>query len=898
MYTNSKLAKSVRLALAFGVASTATVAGNAIAQEEGADDVEKISVTGSRIKRTDMESASPISVFSAEDIEASGFTTLENFVQAVPAMNGGAEGSNVNNGSRGFATASLRGLGSGRTLVLINGRRYASGDLNSIPVSFVERVEVLRDGASTIYGSDAIAGVINFITKRDFEGVEITAQHDVTTENDGEITKFAVTTGTSSDKGNVVLALEYSDRNAIFQGDREFAECPIFERNGEKVCGGSGTIPYGQFFNANYSGHVVDPMTGEVRPFDQAVDGFNYATTSKMQTPQQVFSINGSATYEITNDTMVFAEGGFTNRKSDQLMAPEGTFWAPLMPATNPYNPVGEDIFVARRLRETAGREFTQDFSDYRMVFGFEGYFDNGVSWDLAYNYARYVDARLDNGRVNPTRIETLLDPAKCDDDAACPEVWNILEAGTLTDEMINYAFVPNSPIVRSTVKQLMGNLSGDFGTFELPGGAPMWAAGFEQRWEDYSNTPDGAASIGQIYSVAGDPTQGQFEVTEFYGEVSLPVLETVSISAAVRSTDYSFLDDRATNSKIGVEWEPLDGLLLRTTVADGFRAPSITELFAPQAETNLAYNDPCENYGSSNVSQTVKDNCAADGLPGNFELSSNQSSTVEGGNTELEPEESESLTAGVVYTHDSGFTAALDYFDIEITNGIGTVGTDNVVNGCYSSPDFSSPLCDFIEGPSLTGDAPHPTSPYRSALGTVAGVLLVNENLSTFQTSGVDFDFSYSMPMGAGDLSMRVDGTWLNEYTYLPYEGADVVEAAGKVAADQWETTLAVFPEWRTNIGLMYTAGDFSLNWTSRYQSEGEDIFASEDNLDNIADSIWYHDVQGTYYMKNYSFTLGVRNLLDEEPPYITNNQDMNTINQSYDVAGRYMYARVTAKF
>ncbi|MCL1143647.1 TonB-dependent receptor plug domain-containing protein [Shewanella gaetbuli] len=899
------LAHSVRLALISGAAAAAFSAPAVFAAEEDGAKVERIEVTGSRIKRTDLETASPITVFSAADIAATGVTTMEDFIQTIPAINGGAEGSTVNNGSRGFATASLRGLGSGRTLVLINGRRYASGDLNSIPTAYVERVEVLRDGASTIYGSDAIAGVINFITKKDFEGVEFQVQYDETSKGDGEKTLLSMTTGTSSDKGNVVLSLQYTDRQTIYQGDRDFSECPIFERNGEKVCGGSGTIPYGQFFAPSLTGgHVKDPQTGQIRPFDQAIDGFNYATTSYMVTPQEVFSINGAGRYELTDTLSTFIEGGFTNRKSDQLMAPEGTFWGPTMPATNQYNPMGEDIVVVRRLRETAGRAFTQDFSDYRMVFGFEGTFADTFDWDLSYNFARFVDARLDEGRVNPTRIDTLLDPDLCSADSDCPGVWNILEAGTLTPEMINYAFVPNSPIVRGETRQLLGNLSGGLG-LELQGGEIMFAAGFEKRWEEYQSVPDGAASIGQIYSVAGEPTEGEISVDEVYAELDFPILEglpfaeSLRFTAAIRYSDFDFLDDSDTNTKFGLEWSPLDGLLIRATKATGFRAPGIGELFAPQSETNLAYNEPCTNYGSGSQSATVKANCAAEGLPGNFELSSNQSSTIVGGNPDLKPEESDSFTAGFVYSHDIGISVGIDFFDIEITNGIGTAGTDNVVSGCWESANFSSPLCEFVKGPSLTGDAPHSSSPYRTALGPVAGVLLTNANLSTFETSGIDFDLSYKTDIGPGDFSAVLNGTYLDKYNYTPFEGADVVEAAGKVAADQWETTLAVFSELRTNLTLSYTMDDWAFSWQTRYQSEGEDYFASDDNLDNTADSIFYHDVQATYFaFESTTISVGVKNLFDEEAPYISNNQDMNTIPASYDTAGQYLYAKLNLKF
>lgn len=903
MYNNSKVAKAIRLAMMCGAAATASISTSAFSAEEiVTEEVERIAVTGSRIKRTDLESASPITVFSSEDLVSSGAVTLEEFIQNVPAITGAAEGSSTNNGSRGYATASLRGLGSGRTLVLINGRRFASGDLNTIPVAYVERVEVLRDGASTSYGSDAIAGVINFITKKDFEGVEVAAQYDVTSEGDGETSSLSITTGMSNDKGNVIFSLQYSNRDDISQGDRSFSDCPIQEGPDGKFCGGSGTNVFGNFSNANYSGYVVDPETDEVRPFNAATDAYNFSTTSYMVTPQEVFAINSAASYEIADDITLFTEGGFTNRKSDQLMAPEGTFWAPKVAADNPFNPVGEDVFVARRLSETRGRAFAQDFSDYRMVVGAEGLLFDEYSWDVAYNYSSYVDTRLDTGRVNPQRIETILSQDLCSADADCPGLWDIFHENTLSQEMIDYAFVDNSPVVKGTTKQFLANISG--AVAELPAGEMMFAFGVEKRWEQYSNTPDGAAALGQIYSVAADPTSGAYDVEESYLELNVPVLsdlpmvESLNFSAAARYSDFSNLSKSTTNTKFGLEWIPTDGLLVRATKAEGFRAPSITELFSPQVESNLAYSEPCINWGVS-TNENIRANCAADGLPENFTLSSDQSTSIVGGNPDLKPEESDSFTAGIVYTHDSGFTASLDYFDIKITDGVGTAGTNNVISACYGSADFSDPLCEFMKGSAITEDSPHPTSPNRSILGAISGVLLTNANLGEFNTSGIDFDMSQSFDLSGGTLKLSLNGTYLDKYTYTPLPNATEVSLAGKFGEDQWETNLATYSRIRANTTIGYSANDWAVNWVMHYQSATDDLAGTDnDNLDNVADSVLYHDIQGMYFYENYTFTLGARNVTDIEAPYTTNNQDMNTIPASYDTAGRYMYAKVVAKF
>ncbi|NWO02232.1 MAG: TonB-dependent receptor [Idiomarinaceae bacterium] len=904
------------------LAVTATLGFPALvaAQENGADDVERIQVTGSRIKRTDTETASPITVFDAEAIENSGFTSMEKFIHNIPSMNGGYNGSNTNNGSVGYASANLRGLGSSRTLLLINGRRFASGDLNSIPMAYIERVEVLRDGASTIYGSDAIAGVINFITKKDFEGAEFSAQYDLTGEGDGETTKVSAVIGATSDKGNVTLALEYQNRNTIWQGDRDFSRVPLSESGGELVSGGSSTIPYGSWsaadpdsqYNSGNAGtsFVVDPQTGEVRPYDGQQDAYNFAPASYMVTPQDVFSINASANYELTRDLNAFMEGGFTNRQSDQLMAAEGTFWGPTVAADHPDNPIGEDTYIYRRLEETGGRSFTQDFSDYRMVFGLEGYLDNGWSWDVSYNYARYVDTRVEYGRANPERFGHILDPALCNNEGVnegCPGLWNPFEAGTLSQELMDYVLVPNSPVDRATTKQLMANLTGDTGSFSLPAGPISWAVGFEKRWEEYQNQPDGGAILGQIYSVAAEPTEGSYDVQEAYLEINAPLLaglpgvERLDLSAAVRRSDYDFLSAQTT-TKFGLEYVPADGMLLRATFAEGFRAPGIGNLYSPQVESNISYTDPCINYGSGSQSQTVKDNCASEGLPGDFSLDNNQSSTLVGGNPDLEPETSESFTVGMVYQPEfiENFSIAVDYYDIEIEDGLGAPSTSAIIAQCYNSPDFSSASCGLILGPEAVGRPGYSGSDYRDSQGYMAGILAGTANISTFTTSGFDYDINWSTDLGDGMFNMRVDGTFLDEYTYLAQEGGDVLELAGMYGADtNFGGRVAAFPEVRTNFTFGYQVGNWDLNWITRYQGSVEDINYSEDDLSSEVGSYFYHDAQVNYFVtENTTFTLGARNLFDKKPPYVTNNNDMNTLNSSYDTAGQYLYARFGVKF
>jgi iron complex outermembrane receptor protein len=380
------------------------------------------------------------------------------------------------------------------------------------------------------------------------------------------------------------------------------------------------------------------------------------------------------------------------------------------------------------------------------------------------------------------------------------------------------------------------------------------------------------------------------------------PFADILAAELSFRSSDYDNVDDTSTNWKYAMEWGPISALRFRAVYSEGFRAANIGELFGPWQLSAQQYNDPCVNWGQV-TDANVRANCAADGLAEDFQLSSNQASSILGGNPDLEPEESESWTFGIVIAPEDilpNFSISIDYFHIEITNAVGTAGTNNIITGCYESANFSSAWCDMIPGPThpFVGDAPHNTSPYRDAIGAVSGVMLTNANLADYETQGWDFAINYVWEFGASYLDMGVMGTYLDKYDYTPFQGADLVQLAGKFGEDQFTANPATFNEWRLNFNFLYVMGDWSFSWSPRWMDATMDENADAANAYNEAEAIWYNDIQATYDWNNWSFALGVRNLLDEDPPYVTNYDDMNTIQFSYDTAGRYFYGRVKYSF
>ena len=430
---------------------------------------------------------------------------------------------------------------------------------------------------------------------------------------------------------------------------------------------------------------------------------------------------------------------------------------------------------------------------------------------------------------------------------------------------------------------------------------------GYKNQTEKEEFRPDGAAALDLIYNVSPDATFGEYEVKEMYGEIRLPSLQGINfadilaVEASVRTSDYDSLEDKATNWKFGLEWAPIRSLRFRGVYAEGFRNPNIGELFGPQQVSAQDYSDPCNLYGSAG-NAVVAANCAADGLPPDFLVDADQAFSIVGGNPEMIPEESESITLGVVFSPEAapGLEMSLDFFNIKIANGVGTAGTNNIITGCYESPNFSSPWCDLIVGPGhpLIRAAPSSGSPYRDALNSVSGVLLTNANLSDYETQGMDFAVNYVMEAGPGQLSMGVMGTYLDKYTDTPVEGADEVELAGFFGEDQFITNVAAFPDWKVNFNFSYYMGNWSFSWLPRWFASTFDANADDGNFENTAKSIWYNDIQATYDLGGWNFALGARNVLDAKPPYVSNNGDMNTIHFSYDTAGAYYYGRVTYNF
>ncbi|MFY8325762.1 TonB-dependent receptor [Pseudoalteromonas sp. ZZD1] len=883
-----------------------------IAADEAAQSIEKIQVTGSRIKRSDMENASPVTLIGADDIKAMGATSIDSVLQKMTATGGAMTNPAVNNGSGGNARIDLRGLGSPRTLVLVNGRRMiASGtgaassvDLNTIPVSMIKSVEVLKDGASAVYGTDAVAGVVNIILKDDFEGLDMNVNAAITGEGDASENSIDFTVGTSFDKGNIVIGMQYTDRGKAKQSDRGFSSCPIAEgANGLNCNGGSPYNEGGHIWqdsligDVNSDGESVDadgnPITsglaigdnglsgqGGLHPFTDA-DRYNFAPASYLYTPMERLNLTGIATYELNDDTNLFTEFTYTKRWSEQQMAAQPVWFGfnyteemgdslldqsynskvdrdgdgiADLDANGDYiteianYAYGDDIFYGRRMSDTGPRYYEQSVDTVRAVVGAEG-FVGDYSWDVSANFGRNdsVDktSNLHNmGAIQEQIIEGSFNPLN-------QSAWS-------GDEFSKnvYTEVNNGG---SQLFIIAASVSGEM--FELPAGYAAFAAGVERRQEKAWYTPDSLTAQGLANDPMVEPTAGGFDVNEAYVEFAIPLLadapfaQNVELSAAIRAFDYSTFGSDET-WKLGLTWKANDELMFRSVVSTAFRAPTVSELYSGNSPSfeNVTY-------------------------PG----AQDQAEVTVGGNDQLTPEEADTLTAGIVYEPEwfEGFSMTLDYYDIEIENAIVTVDNQYIVDECLNNAaNAGTALCQS-SGISIDG----------------TGRIIFNnqlQNIGAEKTSGYDLNLAYSFDAAGLNWKAGLDTTYLDEY--VKQITGDPVDYAGVVTSGD-----GGYAEIKSNLTLN-VAGD---NWDAQYQARyiaGMDSFACIGKEDTCyaptTPSVVYHDLSGSYMLnETISFNAGVNNLFDKQPPYYTGNNDSNTDPYTFDVLGRRFFAGVNVK-
>lgn len=937
---------------------------------------EVIVVTGSRIRTDPLDAPAPVLQLNSEDIARSGLTSVADLLQRLP-VSGGAINTKFNSsGNFGFppdgggigagsAQADLRYLGSKRVLVLVDGVRWVNGssgsgvpsatDLNTIPIGIIERIEVLEDGASPIYGSDAIGGVINIITKKNFEGVSANAYFGGYHEGDGITQKYDVTWGQKSDRMSMVMSAYFVEQRRIAAKDRAISGFPVAGFTECAANCSSGT-PQGRFsltdpntgeeLDLTINDGVVgvptydpnDPTGGDFHGFTVA-DRFNYSQFNLLLTPSQRFGVFSGVTYKLDDNISFVARGLFNHRNSVNQAAPEPLFIGPeagngnrldriSIHETNPYNPFGFTLdaetnpyFIGRRPLEAGPRIFEQSVNTFYLAAGLEGNFKTGLGnifWDTTAAFGINRADQLKYGAFNSAKLEKALGPLDaCDADPSCVP-FNIFGGqganggGTITQEMLDYVSFVQKDVSQQELIDVTANISGDL--VKLPGGKIRFAAGVEHRQQRGFFQPDAIVVAGDSAGVPSSPTDGEFRANEAYAEIRLPILSKVTganlldLSGAVRYSDYSTFGAEST-LKTGMRWRPNKDLLLRGNYGQGFRAPGIGELFGANARFDQTLTDPCSDFLGQNTgnpaNQATIDNCVTLGVPadGSYEQFNQQISVTTGGNRALKPETSDSLTLSLAYSpsyliRNSSWVNQLDieltYYRIELAGAIQAIDAQVQLDQCVQTLDPA--LCNGIS---------------RTPTGVINGYANQLTNVGSLMTSGVDFSITYLSPKWRpGQFRVTSISSLLLDFTEsIPTSGGfDEIPRAGTEVGDPERA----FPKFKSTFIVDWYRGDVRASLATRYihsvteQCRGFILslnVCSDPNMEdetqsfNTIGATVYNDVTFTWTPSlledRFDLTLGVNNLTNREPPKCYTCALNGFDGTTYDVPGVFGYLR-----
>lgn len=913
---SNKLRDAVVLALIASAAGT----GSAVAQEaSGTTNLDRISVTGSRIKSTDVETSQPVLSLTRADIEKQGVTSVADILQRISA-NGAALNRTFNNGGDGSAGISLRNLGSQRTLVLVNGRRWTTGldgsvDLNTIPVAMVERIDVLKDGASTIYGSDAIAGVVNIVTKQNFDGAEANVYKGQYSAGDGEREAYDFTIGTTTDRASLILGASYVNEREVMAGDRKISAGgpPFFS-------GQSGTGIPGSYVR-NDQRYII--INGVETPFVSNVHGYNTSPDNYLLTPNERTSLFASGSFNITDNVTFRTEAMYNERKSEQLLAAMPVTGMTLS-ADSMYNPYGVDLTgVNRRFNETGGRSFNQNVKNWHFYGGFEGFFefaDRTFDWDVGYRYDKTDQNDLTYGLFNISRLDEAYGPSALrggvpvclngagDVIAGCTPINPLGGLGSISQDALDYTSFTAHDSATQISKGYYANISGEI--VQLPAGALAFAAGYEYRKESGQFDPDAFIASGLSTGNGASPTKGAYDLDEMFLELSIPVLadlpgaKLLDFSVATRYSKFSNFGN-TTNNKFGFRWKPIDDLMVRGNYSEGFRAPSINDLYRGDTDSFETYADPCA--AANGPSGAILAQCRAQGVPAGLvqpgtDGDAGPLQTVEPftwqSNPNLKPETSTSKTLGLVWSPSfvTGLNVTLDWWKIEIEDAITRPAIGDIMDACYGgTAQQQATYCGLI-----TRDPNYGTASERYAITNVNMPLL---NLSSYTVEGWDLGLAYRLPeTSIGQFTVTWDSTYLSKWETKVTDDAPVDGRQG--------TYLNQDPYWRirSNLYVDWSIGDFGVNYGLRYKSglteacllgAATRAYCSDaPNRENHISSTTYHDIQFRYNTPwNGTVMVGLNNVWDKDPPQ-SYAVAYNMFDPQYDLPGRYMYMQYKQKF
>jgi len=904
--------------------------------------LETIEVTGSNIRRVDIETANPVVTIDKAAIQQSGKQTLGDLIQDLPAVTGPQTNPRVNNGGgSGAAGISLRGLGAARTLVLVDGHRINNADVNSIPANVVERIEMLTDGASATYGSDAIGGVVNFILRKNYQGADFSTDYGISDHDDGERQGYHFSFGQTSDKGSIMAGVDYNKQEPVPAGNRKFSDHAVYYQNGAPfVAGGSSANPNGfivlpanlkaQFGCASVTRKQGTQGTslGDYRCFT-AADGFNFqAVGNVLLVKQERTSAFVIGNYKLTDNVETYLELYHNKTVANAALAPypADTRASPFTISKDSYyNPFGADLTGAgtrfrARLSSLGNRETHFSTTADQAIAGFRGTFgDTSWQWDANFDFGHSQVLTLLSGYLNVSKLNAGAGPSYNAGTATNPKIVCGTDpakggggpiAGCNPFNFLNI-FDPNTiaalqgasanPFTNFLTSEKSVNVSSNGTLFNPPGGAVALAVGASYR-KEYSNTqadsievPDAGGNC-DIGSGCVGSLQGGYNVKEVYGEVLIPILKDVPFATALNLT----LGDRyskysnfgsTNNWKAAIEYRPIEDLLLRGTVSKVFRAPTVSNIFSGFGSDAPQLIDPCDGLDATGLaahSAVCKGigaaQLSADGkfhypTGGNGQFAGVTSGSQLGG-VDLKPEFGKSFDFGFVYDPHwlPGLSISSDIWRVYLNSLIGRLQAANSVNLCFGGGQAVNPVCGFI-----TRDP---------ATGQIASIAEPTANLGRLDASGVDLALHYRVPETAfGNFTLNFQTTYLTRFSDDPAPGTgDLVQQfAGHFSTGPSAIPYANFSRWKALAGVSWRMGAFDASVTSRYVSKynvGYANAAYNISADKYLPAVElkygasvYNNVQVGYNIEpiNTRIDLGIDNVGNKQPAQVYNNNSLN---------------------
>tara|TARA_B100000524_G_scaffold37812_2_gene18426 strand:- start:271 stop:2877 length:2607 start_codon:yes stop_codon:yes gene_type:complete len=840
------------------------------AQDSGESlEVEEIVVTGSRIKRVTGNESQTVLTITAEDMKLTGEVSVADALRSSTLNSLGSFRESSGSSAQSNATFNLRGAGAARTAILINGRRIVgspslggggSVNLNLIPMSFVDRIDILADGASAVYGSDAVTGVVNVILKSGYDGVEFSTGYGDRSKDSGSEQRFSFLTGAQGDRGSITFGVEADKRDPVFDRDREFTKARYSDLDGDGYITGYAETEGISFYatsiiNPNYDPSIPysedDPSSWYVHPGNNCVDdgafqgpmksdlvfgpdtgfycGYAYANVSANRASMERVNSYISANYDVSENVEVFVDAVVSNNESFGRYAPPA---APgTMLASNPKNPYGVDVNGYFRWTDIGTRDNVVNDTMVDVNVGVNMDLANDMALEAYYTYSDYRSTSIGKYYLSYGGFAENVLYEVSDLDTYIAN----LKTTTLNDD-------------RQRMQKVFAGLQ--FDLMEMAGGTAVGYVAAETFDVDYRADVDAQSEAGLVGGSAGNSAQGSRSVKAISAEAILPVTDFLEVDVAVRYDDYDDFGSEV-SPRVGATFTMIDDLTIKASYGQGFRAPDLSDLYGA---TSFSAENAVDYYG-----------CSLDGVSEN-DCPNRQFDTYIGSNPNLDAETSETMSLGAQYTYDDNWVGSINYVILELQSAVEYVSAQDMLN------------VDFNTG----GQNPQVI---RNATGSVVEISAGYQNaVNDVQRKSVDFSLDGNIYTSDeyGSFDFRGEATKYLEFETEAQFGSgilgDAVDSLG-------------FPEWRSSALVSWQMNNWSANFSTSYIGESESA-SGEVKWDSWKE----HNLNVSYDFNGMGeLTIGANNLLNEDP--LLDASGSMADEYQYPILGRVIYVGYTVE-